>query len=92
MSRNTNTPPRSTTSTSHLRTTPTSPQGIANFIITALTDATIYVQDYYQAKKTEAGRLREEEEEWATGKGDEGDEVRSLMGDREAEEGRRHQD
>jgi hypothetical protein len=91
MSRNGNTPPRSTTSTSHLRTTPTSPQGIANFIITALTGATIYVQDYYEAKKAEAKRLREEEEEWATGKGDEEDEVRSLMGDRVAEEGRRHQ-
>jgi hypothetical protein len=92
MSRNGNTPARSTTSTNLLTTAPTSPQGIANFIITALTEATIWVQDKCQERKDEAQRRREEEEEWATRKGDEEDEVRSLMGDREAEEGRRHQD
>jgi hypothetical protein len=92
MARNGNTPARSTTSTNLSKTAPTSFQGIANLIITALTDATIWVQDKYQERKDEAQRRKGEEDEWATGKGDEEDEVRSLIGDREAEEGQRHQD
>jgi hypothetical protein len=89
------TPARSTTSTSLTTTGPASPQGFANFIITVLTDATIYIQDAYYARVAEAKRKKEEKEERAlhgNRNWDEEEEVQSLMGDREAEEGRRHQD
>jgi hypothetical protein len=87
------TPARSTTSTSLTTTGPTSPQGIANFIITVLTDATIYIQEAYHAGVAEQKRKKDEEQERALNGNknwDEDEEVQSLMGDQEAEEGRRH--
>ncbi|KAI4925210.1 hypothetical protein J4E85_007087 [Alternaria conjuncta] len=69
---------------------PGSPRAIANFIITKLTDATIYVQDLIEAK-AEAERRRVQEENDAARRRvmEYGDADESLMGDREAEEGRR---
>jgi len=73
---------------------PGSPRAIANFIITKLTDATIYVQDLIKARaEDERRRVREENEaisrEVCRRVMEYGNEDESLMGDQEAEEGRR---
>jgi hypothetical protein len=75
-------------------TGPGSPQAIANFIITKLIDVTIYFMDARDERRAMARRRALEEEERISkdarrrAKGDIDDDV-SLMGDREAEEGRR---
>ena len=92
---NSRTPALSTTSTSLTTSGPASPQGMANFIITTLTDATIWVQGAYHARVAEQKRKKEEEDERALNgvkNRDEHEEMQNPMGDREAEEGRRHQD
>jgi hypothetical protein len=69
------------------------PRVIANFIITKLTDATIYLQDLYEARVEKARRRalqeadRQDNGTRCRALGDIDDDV-SLMGDREAEEGR----
>lgn len=73
---------------------PGSPQAIVNFIITKLTDTTIYVQDLIEARaEEERHRFREENEtisrEARRREMGYDDEDESLMGDREAEQGRR---
>jgi hypothetical protein len=80
---------RSTTSTNLNTASPTSPQGLANIIVTALTDFTTYIQDAYQARIAEARRKKEEAEERALSpfRTADDDDDQSLMGDREAEEG-----
>jgi hypothetical protein len=70
------------------------PKAIVNFLVTTLTDATLYVQETYDKRQENARRKAQEEEDR------EGKDVRrhamwdidddaSLMGDWEAEEGRR---
>jgi len=73
---------------------PGSPRAIANFIITKLTDVTIYVQDRIEARAEEERRRVREENEAISREArrrvmEYGDADESLMGDREAEEGRR---
>ncbi|KAG9188940.1 hypothetical protein G6011_05808 [Alternaria panax] len=70
------------------------PHAIANFLVTKLTDVTIYVQDLYGARQ-ERARLQAEEESDRQAKdahrramGRIHDDDRSLMGDWEAEERR----
>jgi hypothetical protein len=75
-------------------TGPGSPQAIANFIITKLTDVTIYFMDARDERRATARRRALEEEERISKEarrraiGDIDDNV-SWMGEREAEEGRK---
>jgi hypothetical protein len=71
------------------------PHAIANFLVTKLTEATLWVQEKNTGRKQTALRQAEDEaDRQATAirrrqMGDIDDENRSLMGDREAEQGRR---
>ncbi|RMZ68831.1 hypothetical protein GMOD_00002700 [Pyrenophora seminiperda CCB06] len=68
-----------------------SPQRIANLVVSALTDATIYVRDryntYIENERRRAVERAERAEEAARRRLGDEDEEQSLMGDREAEEG-----
>jgi hypothetical protein len=77
------------------------PQRIVNFIVTSLTDATIYVQDAYNARQENARRKEREEADREAREArrrvlgynaDNDDGNVSLMGDLQAEQGRRHQE